>query len=153
MRAAVLFALPIACVWARQKEALILRKGVALSAGQARGAGRIGVVHPERVRLLAVDVVPPINWILRGIGMRLGFVSPQIAGMTLRYGIFVRKDHWGDERLLVHELAHVAQYERLGGFRGFLGPYLSECINPGYPLGPLEEEARHAELLWFDRGA
>ena len=40
--------------------------------------------------------------------------------MTLRYGIFIQTDHWGDRRLLLHELAHVAQYERFGGFRRFL---------------------------------
>jgi len=51
----------------------------------------------------------------------------------------------GDRRLLVHELAHVAQYERFGGFRRFLFQYLQECINPGYPLGDLELEAKRAE--------
>lgn len=65
--------------------------------------------------------------------------------MTLRYGIFIHTDHWGDSRLLVHELAHVAQYERLGGFHGFLFQYLQECINPGYPYGSLELEAKRAE--------
>jgi len=67
--------------------------------------------------------------------------------MTLRYGIFIRQEHGGDRRLLVHELAHVAQYERLGGFREFLKQYLEECINPGYPLGDLELEAKQAESL------
>lgn len=51
----------------------------------------------------------------------------------------------GERRLLIHELAHVVQYERLGGFHAFLGAYLQECINPGYPLGPLEQEAKAAE--------
>ena len=46
---------------------------------------------------------------------------------------------------VIHELAHVAQYERLGGFREFLKQYLEECINPGYPLGDLELEAKQAE--------
>ena len=74
-------------------------------------------------------------------------VSGQTIGMTLRYGIFIREEHWGDRRLLAHELAHVAQYERLGGFRGFLKQYLEECINSGYPLGDLELEAKQAESL------
>lgn len=50
-----------------------------------------------------------------------------------------------DRRLLAHELAHVAQYERLGGFHEFLKQYLEECISPGYPLGDLEQEAKQAE--------
>ncbi len=137
--------LPVACVWAARHESTILRRGVALSAVQADKARQIGVVHPDRVRLLAVDVIPPKNRLLRTIGSRLGFVSSQTIGMTLRYGIFIQRDHWGDRRLLIHELAHVAQYERFGGFRSFLFQYLQEYINPGYPLGELELEAKRAE--------
>ena len=137
--------LPVACVWAARHESTILRRGVALSAAQTEKARQIGVVHPDKVRLLAVDVIPPTNRLLRTVGAKLGFVSSQTIGMTLRYGIFIQTDHWGDRRLLVHELAHVAQYERFGGFRRFLFQYLQECINPGYPLGDLELEAKRAE--------
>jgi hypothetical protein len=57
-------------------------------------------------------------------------------------GIFVRVNCWGQRRRIVHELVHTAQYERLGGFEGFLRPYLLECITPpGYPYGPMEQEA------------
>ena len=137
--------LPVACVWAARHESTILRRGVALSAAQVDKARQIGVSHPEKVRLLAVDTIPPTNHLLRTIGAKLGFVSSQTIGMTLRYGIFIQADHWGDRRLLVHELAHVAQYEHFGGFRRFLFRYLQECINPGYPLGDLELEAKKAE--------
>ena len=137
--------LPVACVWAARHESTILRRGVALSAPQADKARQIGGAHPEKVRLLAVNVIPPTHHLLRTVGAKLGFVSSQTIGMTLRYGIFIQTDHWGDRRLLVHELAHVAQYERFGGFRRFLLQYLQECINPGYPFGALELEAKRAE--------
>ena len=91
--------------------------------------------------------MPPLNWLLRCVGEKLGVVSGQTIGMALRYGILIREEHWGDRRLLIHELAHVAQYERLGGFREFLKQYLEECINLGYPLGDLELEAKQAESL------
>jgi hypothetical protein len=66
--------------------------------------------------------------------------------MSLRYGIFIRSDCWGDRQLVIHELAHTAQYERLGGIWPFLKLYLSEClVTPGYPFGPLEQEAKRAE--------
>ena len=136
---------PVTCVWAARHESTILRRGVSLSGVQADKARQIGVVHPDKVRLLAVDVIPPTNRLLRTVGAKLGFVSSQTIGMTLRYGIFIQTVHWGDRRLLVHELAHVAQYERFGGFRKFLFEYLQECINPGYPLGDLELEAKRAE--------
>lgn len=41
----------------------------------------------------------------------------------------------------MHECVHVAQYERFHGIRPFLNDYLRECIDPGYPLGRLEQEA------------
>jgi len=137
--------LPLACAWAKRQESIVLRTGVPLSPEQAVTAKQMGISYPERVRLRAVRQVPPLNWLVRWLGEHLGVVSDQTIGMTLRYGIFVRDDHWGDRRLLIHELAHVAQYERFGGFRAFLKQYLHECINPGYPLGQLEEEAKQAE--------
>jgi hypothetical protein len=42
---------------------------------------------------------------------------------------------------VAHELAHVVQYERFGGIAPFLRAYFRECLDPGYPLGPLEQEA------------
>ena len=48
--------------------------------------------------------------------------------------------------MVVHELVHTLQYERFGGFRPFLEEYLFECITPpGYPFGPLEQEAKRIE--------
>jgi len=137
--------LPFACAWAQRQESIIFRAGVPLPPEEIATGKRLGIQHPERVRLRAVSQVPPLNWLLRWVGQRLGVVSGQTIGMALRYGIFIREEHWGDRRLLAHELAHVAQYERLGGFRGFLKQYLEECINPGYPLGDLEQEAKQAE--------
>jgi len=64
----------------------------------------------------------------------------QTAGLTLNHGIFIRADHWRDRRLVARELVHVAQYER-SGIRPFLKAYFRECLVPGYPLGPLEQEA------------
>lgn len=145
MRAAVILMLPAACAWARLHERRILRSGAPLSESQLILARRVGVAHPERVRLLAVERVPPMTPLLRRAGESLGFSTAHTIGMTLRYGIFIRSDHWTERRLLVHELAHVAQYERLGGFAAFLRRYLRECIDPGYPFGALELEAQRIE--------
>jgi len=68
-------------------------------------------------------------------------MPPLAAGFTLRYGIFIRADRWGDRRLVVHELVHTAQFERLCGFDPFLRQYLSECLTIGYPDAPMEQEA------------
>ena len=141
--------LPLACAWAEEQEAIILRDGVALTASQLVDARQIGVAHPERVRLRVVDQVPvPAHPLLRQAAETTGMLSPMTAGLTLRYGILIRSDCWGERRLVVHELAHTAQYERLGSFTAFLEQYLCECITPpGYPFGPLEQEAKQKESL------
>jgi len=72
---------------------------------------------------------------------KTGLCSPHTAGMALRYGIFVRKDCWSDRHLIAHECVHTAQYEKFGGFRGFLSRYLRECLEIGYPAAPMEQEA------------
>ena len=119
--------LPMACAWAEEQEAVILRDGVALTASQIADARHIGIAHPERVRLRVVEEIPlPLHPLLREAAEITGLISPRTAGLTLRYGIFIRSESWGERRLVVHELAHTAQYERLGGFQLFLEQYLFE---------------------------
>ena len=141
--------LPIACAWAARAERKALDRGVPLSAAQLADAVRVGVAHPERVRLHVVERMPwPAPRAITGFLERSGVVPSRIGGLTLRYAIFLRKDCPDDRRLLAHELAHTAQYERLGGFRAFLAQYLREWLTVGYPHGELELEAqRTAEKI------
>jgi hypothetical protein len=57
-QAVVKMVLPVACAWAQEQEAVILRDGVALTASQIADARQIGVAHPERVRLRVVEQIP-----------------------------------------------------------------------------------------------
>ena len=134
--------LPLACAWAEQQERRILRDGLPLSSDQLADARRIGVAQPARVRLLSVPSVPvPEQPALRAAAEATQLISPFTAGLTLRYGIFIRQDCWGERRLVAHELVHTSQYERMGGFEPFLRQYLHECLTIGYPEAPLEQEA------------
>ena len=88
------------------------------------------------------QILPPTHPVLADAATKTGLISPSVKGLTVRYGIFIRADCWDQRPLIVHELIHTAQYERLGGFEAFLRPYLLECITPpGYPCGPMEQEA------------
>jgi hypothetical protein len=134
--------LPLACSWAEEQEHIILCDGVPLSPAQATDAKNIGIAHPERVRLLKVTRIPmPEHPALRAATEATRLISVDTAGLTLRYGIFIRADCWGDRSLVFHELVHTLQYERLGGFQQFLQRYLDECIAIGYPAAPMEQEA------------
>lgn len=135
--------LPLVCGWAVGQERAIVQSGVALSESQLADARRVGVAQPERVRLLRVAQIPvPMAPALAAAARATNLINPLTHGLTFRYGIFIRADCWNQRPLLVHQLVHISQYERLGGFEGFLRPYLLECITPpGYPHGPMEQEA------------
>lgn len=138
--------LPLACKWAEEQEERILREGIALTPAQLDDARVVGIHSPERVRLLKVDEIPtPSDPILHAAADATGLISPLTCGLTLQYGIFIRIDQGADRRLLVHELVHTSQYERLGGIRSFLQRYLHECLTVGYPMGALEQEAIRLE--------
>ena len=140
--------LPLACEWARIQEKIILEKGRPLLPRFINDANRVGVVHPDRVRTLLVGQIPvPEEPVLRAACEQTQLITKLTAGLTLRYGIFIRSDCAGDRRLHVHEYAHVAQYERLGGLEQFLRKYLHEVTTIGYPQAPMEQEAIKAESL------
>lgn len=117
--------LPLAGAWAAEQERIILQSGVPLTEPQLTDARQVGVIHTERVRLLRVVQIPaPSHPVLARAAAATGLISPTTGGMTLRYGIFIRTDCWGQRLLVAHELVHTSQYERLGGFEAFLRPYL-----------------------------
>ncbi len=133
---------PRAGRWVAAQEASILAAGEPLRANELADARRAGVRHPERIRLQFVESIPmPETGFLRGLGRLTGLVSAGTAGITLRYGIYLQQEYRGNRELYVHEFVHVGQYERLGSIETFLRDYLKECLDPGYPWGPLEQEA------------
>jgi len=128
--------LPLAIAWATEQESIVLRQGIGLTDSQLADARKVGVNRPELVRLFPVSSIPqPTDPILSAATKPIS--SPE--GLTVRYGIFIRADCWGKRPLVVHELVHTSQFERLGGFEAFLRPYLLEI--PDYPNGPMEQEA------------
>jgi hypothetical protein len=133
---------PRAGRWVATQEAAILAEGEILTANERADARKAGVLAPERIRLQFVESIPmPEAGFLRGLGKLAGLVSPHTAGITLRYGIYIQREYRGNRDLYVHEFVHVGQYERLGSIEAFLREYLRECLDPGYPWGPLEQEA------------
>jgi len=134
--------LPLAVRWAAEEEERILREGVPLSDEEIAHARQIGIEEPQRVRLLRVDAIPfPPHPLLKEASYAIRFFNTAPRGLTLHHGIFVRSDYWRDRALIAHELAHTAQYQRLGGILPFLRKYLFECATIGYDKAPMEQEA------------
>lgn len=133
---------PLAVAWAEQQENYILQNGILLTPFQVADARLIPVVNPEKVKLLRVNQIPlPSEASLRTAAQMTGLITTNTIGLTLRYGVFIRQDFWNNRKTIIHELVHVAQYERLEGIGQFLQKYLQECITIGYPQGPMEQEA------------
>jgi hypothetical protein len=134
--------LPVAAKWASEQEHSILHGGVPLSEQEIVDAKAVGVLDPQRVRLLRVDAIPaPRHPMLRMAQSAINLFTSAPRGLTLRHGIFIRSDCWRDRALIVHELVHTAQYERLGGIVPFLRKYLFECATVGYRKSPMEQQA------------
>jgi len=57
------------------------------------------------------------------------------------FGIFIKKEHKGDDQILAHDLIHWKQYERMG-FLMYYFRYFVQLILIGYDTMPMEMEAR-----------
>lgn len=145
LRTLVPLALPAAASWVEDQERVGLTTGCPLTRSEQADAAALGVCDPNRVRLVRVARMPlPGNGLLRRLARAAGVLSPDGAGLCLRHAIFIREPFWRERRLVIHELVHTAQYERLGGVRPFLRRYVEECLTVGYLAAPMEREANEA---------
>jgi len=132
---------PLGTRWAEKQEAAILRDGRPLSEWETMWATDVGVKKPEAVRILPVPRVPtPGSWLTSLL--RIFTEGP--TGMAVNHGIYLEASQATNPSLLVHELTHVAQFERLGGVEAFLREYILQCVRDGYWESELEREAREA---------
>lgn len=133
---------PIACRWAEEEEKFILENGIPLTDDQKIDAYLVGVQNIDKVRLFKSASIPsPSDPVLKEVTERINLLGSGTIGLSIHYGIYIREDCWDERKLVVHELVHTMQYEKLGGIETFLRQYLNECIFQGYPNGALEQEA------------
>ncbi len=102
------------------------------------------VALPPRVVVRASRLIPALGGRLSGMGRAA-------AAVTLGRTVVVHPDAAATSRLIRHELAHVAQWERYP----FTFPlrYIRAHIRHGYAHNPYEREARAAEAGPVQTGA
>lgn len=133
--------LPRAVAWAIGQERDILQHGSILNEFRSQMARKAGVKEPERIRVrLVPEIRLPEEEYLRLAARALG-LNGCAEALTLGYGILLRQECGNDEKVIAHELVHVAQCERLGGLLNFLTTYLKQCNQHGYCEAPMELEA------------
>jgi hypothetical protein len=135
---------PLACQWAKNQEAYILKHGAPLAREQVADARRAGVEDTSRVRVLVVDRIPmPDDKELADAARRAQIITDSSKAVAIGHGIIVRADSWQNRELLLHQLVHVAQCERSGGLEPFVSEYLLDRRGSrDFSLGSLEDEAR-----------
>jgi hypothetical protein len=129
-----------------QQQAIATGKSNPLYYPYTRAAG---VIHPEKIRILSAAAIPnPTHPRIAELAKEIGLLTPATGAITAGYGIIVRADCMNDLRLIVHELVHVAQYERLG-IVDFLRAYIGQLNEHGYNEAPfeLEAEIKTADIL------
>ena len=118
-----------------RREAQAQATGRALDPREQGIARKLGVQHPEKVRLLIVKQMAPLT----DPDLARLFRVDRAWGLTTGYGITVTQAPVPDW-LLAHELVHVAQYERLGA-GPMLRRTLTETLVLPHNLIPIEREA------------
>ena len=129
-----------------QQQAIATGKSNPLYYPYTRAAG---VIHPEKIWILSAAAIPnPTHPRIAELAKEIGLLTPATGAITAGYGIIVRADCVNDLRLIVHELVHVAQYERLG-IVDFLRAYIGQLNEHGYNEAPfeLEAEIKTADIL------
>jgi hypothetical protein len=145
LQAALPQLLPKAIAWAEAQARRVSETGEALSETGTLTARKVGVQHPELIRILLVEALPlPDEPVLREAAVGTGLIGPHMAGLTLGHSILIVKGTL-DLRLLSHECRHVHQYEQHGSISAFLPVYLQQIATVGYANAPLEQDARAYE--------
>jgi hypothetical protein len=91
------------------------------------------------------ETSPPDHPVLRQVANQLNFLGPDTIGLTLGYGVYLRKGYV-DDRLLSHEFRHVRQYEIAGSIAAFIDEYIRQIFQYGYLNSPYEVDARAYEI-------
>ena len=136
--------LPVAYQWAHAQEQFVLKHGSPLGRRHLDDATLAGIKHPERIRVLVVDrIPPPDNPALAEASKRVGILTEDTRCMGFGYALIICVDAWNDRELVLHNLVHIAQCERSGGLEQWCREYLDDRAKcPRFTVGALEAEAR-----------
>lgn len=132
--------------WASEHYRIIQNEGSELSHEGLALARRVGVLEPERIRVLLVDEVPIHNDpLIADLAKSVGMLDGTIEGITFGHSIYIARGR-ESARLYSHEFRHVYQYEKYGSIPAFVDEYLHQVLVLGYSDAPLERDAQAFEV-------
>lgn len=134
---------PLGALWAWWHESRVCAKGSPLTTEIQKWANDEGVQNVQKIRLAYANPIPlPAPMSIRRKLNSLGFPTTDIAGLSLRYAIYLEEGTPHNGAVIRHELIHTRQYQRSGAIVIFLFRYLYQCLTQGYYDCDLEREAR-----------
>ena len=72
------------------------------------------------------------------------YILPPYRAVTIPpFGIFIKKKHKGNQKILNHDMAHWGQYQKIGLFM-FYFKYFKQFLIYGYDKMPMEIDTRYA---------
>ena len=140
---AAFLAAAIGSPWIYWHENHILSKGDPLPSQLLLWAKQQGIKNPKEIRLIRAHLIPlPAPMFVRRLLHQHGFPSLNLAGLSLRHGIYLAPHLPDENAILKHELIHTRQYQQAGSLFSFLRRYLYQCLTEGYYHCQMEREAR-----------
>lgn len=134
--------LPKAVAWGEERERQVLAAGAPLSKRMQAVAVRVGVLHPDKIRLELVDRMPgPDDPELREAVQQMGLIGASSAALTFGYAITITRSQY-NARLVSQQCRRVHHYERAGSIAFFLSEYLRQVVDHGVWDAPFEEDVR-----------
>jgi len=133
--------LPAAEKFVVRNQEKALRLGHPLTSKYLRIAKELGIDKADKIRIYTVHDLPaPQDQKLADAARALGYNSPDIVAYTYGYGIWIKDGNQDNNGVLIHELIHVRQAERMG-LKEQIRQYLTQLFIFGYRQAPLEVEA------------
>ncbi|MCB9844679.1 MAG: hypothetical protein H6811_01650 [Phycisphaeraceae bacterium] len=139
---------PLASLWVWRRGRRACARGAPIEGSERIAlSSHVSAGLLDRVR---VERAPVGMRLGRGVLRALGADVATPGAITLGRAVIIGRDVECTASLMLHELVHVAQYARLGGY-GFLRRYLREWLMSGYMGISLERDAYELQA-WFERG-
>lgn len=124
--------IPVAMKWYANVERSLYKTGRVLTKAEKKQAIKLGVKHPDRIRVVVLEKFPAPN----NQTSNNHFESARTMGNI----ILIKPKHKDNSVMLCHELVHIAQTDRMG-LKQFLERYALEREVLGYSRSLLENEA------------
>ncbi len=130
-------AYPNVLAWHQQSEVGLLAQGRVLTAKESAAAKRMGVLSPEKIRVVVARSFPmPQDDTVRTEVSNLGWSNSE-RGRAMGYAVLLKTESANDTEALAHEFVHVAQAERMGRSL-FVRRWMVEMKTVGARRAPLE---------------